>query len=143
MGKLLSIIRYWYGSANDNVLSVDRQIKKSGTLSRRQLEVVSHSGEEKDEQLLTRHKSDGIAGRSHEKILKGITYEKFEAVVEKLSERYELSDRLKNEILEVKRSETQRGEVRLQDDSHCAIVVKGETSLDLYISTASITLFSR
>ena len=90
------------------------------------------------QQLLTGNLSDGIGALSHEKILKGISYETFEAVVEKLSVRYELTDRLKNEILEVKRSETQKGEVRLQDDKYCAVVVKGETWLDLYISTAII-----
>ena len=87
----------------------------------------SYPSNEKHDQSLTRNQREDVAGRSHEKVLKGITYEKFEAVVERFSERYELSDRLKNEIVEVKRSETQRGEVRLQGDRYRAVVLKGET----------------
>ena len=145
MGALISIFRHCYGYGDNNVLNIPKQAEKRGKTSGEPTEEVpnSYPSNEKHDQSLKRNQREGVVGLSHEKVLKGITYEKFEAVVERLSERYELSDRLKNEILEVKRSETQRGEVRLQDDNHCAIVVKGETWLDLYISTASITLFSR
>ena len=145
MGVLISIFRHCYGYGDNNVLNIPKQAEKPEKTSGEPTEEVpnSYPSNEKHDQSLKRNQREGVVGLSHEKVLKGITYEKFEAVVEKLSERYELSDRLKNEILEVKRSETHRGEVRLQGDRYLAVVLKGESWLDLYLSTASIRHFSK
>ena len=72
--------------------------------------------------------------QSHLKRLKGIKNKDFEKVVERLSKRYEISDDLKNRILEVKENESPKGEHRLEGERYCAVVVKYEVKLDIYLS---------
>ena len=70
------------------------------------------------------------------KSLKGIENKDFVVVVERLSKRYKISNDLKDRILEVKENESPRGEHRLEGENYCAVVVKHEDKLDIYLSKA-------
>ena len=75
-----------------------------------------------------------ISSLNHEKILKGTKNKDFEKVIKRLSKRYGISDDLKNRILEVKENESSRGELRLEGENYCVVVVKHEDKLDIYLS---------
>ena len=78
--------------------------------------------------------SSSLSYQSHVKSLKGIENKDFKIVVERLSERYKISNDLKDRILGVKKNETLKGERKLEDGKYCAVVVKYEDKLDLSLS---------
>ena len=59
---------------------------------------------------------NSLSYQSHVKSLKGIKNNDFEIMMERLSERYKISDHLKIKMLEVKTKNQPRGEYRLEGE---------------------------
>ena len=64
-------------------------------------------------------------------------------MVERLSTRYELSENITSEMLQIMDNDVPCGEHQLKDENYSVLVVKRETDFDVKLFRASITDYTR
>ena len=64
-------------------------------------------------------------------------------MVERLANRYELSENLTSQMLQMMNDEVQCGEYSMEDDRYSVVVVKRETDFDIKLFSARITNYAR